>query len=338
MKSLDSDLDLENAPIDHWQAPGLYETEVILVGVEAKPWGSGKVRYVATLRDATGEIPAVDWDGAIRGRSGEIMKVRAVVGEYRKELQATIKSAIPALDGSPGDEAVLDAVIPTAGMPRKRAEYLIRSAIDKLPLDDGSQEFAIRIIGNDGDDVPALDRGDTPALFPEFWTWPAAQMAHHATRGGLAEHVAEMMRLADPLIDSYQLDQSLVTLGILVHDLGKILELDRIPGADKTQAGIAIGHVGLGLMLLYDDDELNGMLGTDRFLGVCHIIASHHGQLEWGAVVPPRTPEAHFVHHLDMISSRANMAAGAVAPSHEWPPGDRQVVRHGLLGPIQLKI
>ena len=35
-----------------------------------------------------------------------------------------------------------------------------------------------------------------------------------------------------------------------------------------------------------------------------HMIASHHGNLEWGAVTTPKTIEAQMLHFLDMIDSK----------------------------------
>ena len=38
-----------------------------------------------------------------------------------------------------------------------------------------------------------------------------------------------------------------------------------------------------------------------------HMLASHHGQPEWGAIRNPATPEAMILHELDMIDSRMYM-------------------------------
>lgn len=38
-----------------------------------------------------------------------------------------------------------------------------------------------------------------------------------------------------------------------------------------------------------------------------HMVASHHGNLEWGAVTVPQTMEAQMLHYLDMIDSRMYM-------------------------------
>ncbi len=52
---------------------------------------------------------------------------------------------------------------------------------------------------------------------------PATKKMHHAYRGGLLEHVTEMLALSRKLMDLYpQLDRDLLTTGIIVHELGSI--------------------------------------------------------------------------------------------------------------------
>ena len=53
----------------------------------------------------------------------------------------------------------------------------------------------------------------------------AAREYHHARRGGLVEHVAQMMRCAEALTTAYQhLNRDLLLAGVLFHDCGKLWE------------------------------------------------------------------------------------------------------------------
>ena len=53
----------------------------------------------------------------------------------------------------------------------------------------------------------------------------AARYNHHARRGGLVEHVAQMMRLAVNISGIYpHLNRDLMVLGVLFHDSGKLWE------------------------------------------------------------------------------------------------------------------
>jgi 3'-5' exoribonuclease len=53
----------------------------------------------------------------------------------------------------------------------------------------------------------------------------AARKYHHARRGGLIEHTAQMMRVAKAIAPAYpQLNLNLLVAGILFHDAGKLWE------------------------------------------------------------------------------------------------------------------
>ena len=42
---------------------------------------------------------------------------------------------------------------------------------------------------------------------------------------------------------------------------------------------------------------------NNGFDKLAHIIASHHGRIDWGAIVEPKTIEARLFHHIDDISA-----------------------------------
>jgi 3'-5' exoribonuclease len=45
----------------------------------------------------------------------------------------------------------------------------------------------------------------------------------------------------------------------------------------------------------------------DVRLHILHLVASHHGQLEYGSPVLPKTPEAALLHFIDNIDARMEM-------------------------------
>lgn len=139
----------------------------------------------------------------------------------------------------------------------------------------------------------------------------AAHGVHHARRGGLLEHTASMMRAAVALAPCYpEVSPEIVCAGVLLHDIGKILETDyQAEGfalAPDIQ-GALIGHISAGILLLHkfwdivhgDDRGANDLLLNH----VTHCILAHHGQKEWGSPMEPVTPEAVLLHHIDMIDA-----------------------------------
>lgn len=136
--------------------------------------------------------------------------------------------------------------------------------------------------------------------------WAAAKRNHHALYGGLVYHMYRMGKAADALCDVYQdLDRDLLVAGAYLHDIGKLQELDtnELGIAEYTTEGNLFGHLYLGMQML-DEYTKDHDLPTDIGWQLKHMIASHHGTREWGAVVEPKTAEAQMLHYLDMIDSR----------------------------------
>ncbi|MDQ6655550.1 MAG: HD domain-containing protein, partial [Verrucomicrobiota bacterium] len=81
-----------------------------------------------------------------------------------------------------------------------------------------------------------------------------ARSYHHARRGGLVEHTAQMMRLAEQIAPLYpQLNLDLLIAGVLFHDSGKLWE-NHLPETGFTMAfeerGELMGHISIGIELV----------------------------------------------------------------------------------------
>lgn len=170
----------------------------------------------------------------------------------------------------------------------------------------------------------------------------AARKNHHARRGGLVEHVAQMMRAAEAMCSVYTaLNRDLLVTGVLFHDCGKMWE-NNYPEVGFTQPfslpGEMLGHIPLGIeavnKLWRDMMEKPCAEGwkelepatADIHLHVLHLIASHHGTHEWGSPTLPRTPEAMALHYIDNMDAKYEMMRMGYESSPEIAPGiqDRQ--------------
>ncbi len=163
-------------------------------------------------------------------------------------------------------------------------------------------------------------------LFGErFRRTAAARNYHHARRGGLVEHTAQMMRVALALCPLYsQLNLDLLLAGILFHDSGKLWE-NHLPDDGFTmgfdERGELMGHISIGLELVNSlwrklQTEENGRAwenlvppSEDCRLHLLHLIASHHGDMQFGSPVYPKTPEAMTLHYIDNLDARLEMFA-----------------------------
>jgi 3'-5' exoribonuclease len=156
----------------------------------------------------------------------------------------------------------------------------------------------------------------------EFCKAPAATNMHQPWVGGLLEHTHSMLSIALPIVAHYQskydstkqhFSRDKVLFGIIIHDLGKIFEYDvNSPTFQKTLLGKLENHIVKCPILIHEaamkwyssadtDPDFNFELEKAHLI---HLVATHHGQLEYGSPMLPSTLEAILLHQIDMIDSR----------------------------------
>jgi 3'-5' exoribonuclease len=163
-------------------------------------------------------------------------------------------------------------------------------------------------------------------------TLPAATKNHHAYVGGYLEHVLSVTKSCVYFADKYdeyyadmqpRLDKGLVVAGAMLHDIGKLREIEQQSGgAAYTASGALLGHMVQGRDIVREAAaRLNasssvagqggaaGMepLDAETLLRLEHIIISHQRLPEWGSPKPPMTPEALIVHYADDLDAKYNM-------------------------------
>lgn len=157
---------------------------------------------------------------------------------------------------------------------------------------------------------------------------------HHAYRGGLVQHCDQMARLALTMGELFpNLDKDVLLTGILVHDIGKLDEMSQDLFVDYTTVGKLLGHLSIGSDLVQRRiDAIPDFPETLR-IQVLHCVLSHHGTLENGSPVLPKTLEALVLYHLDNLDAQADAFTRIVQETREksqaWsefiPLIDRQV-------------
>ena len=139
-----------------------------------------------------------------------------------------------------------------------------------------------------------------------FMTSSAALLVHHNYLGGLIYHTYRMVKTADTITDIYSgLNKELVVCGTALHDIGKTLEYktSTLGESEMTDYGVLYGHPFCGaLMVKFMSFRKNYNAEEVRLL--IHILLSHHGKGEYGAVVAPAIPEAFVVHHIDNMDAK----------------------------------
>ena len=143
--------------------------------------------------------------------------------------------------------------------------------------------------------------------------WPAAQTVHHAYRSGFLEHILSVARSALTLGAVYGADQDLVTAGALLHDIGKLEELNYDRATSYTRDGNLVGHVTLGtIMVRAAIDGIPDFPDAVRSQ-IEHLIVSHHGRKEFGAPIEPMTIEAMILSAADDLDAKINQVKQALA-------------------------
>ena len=177
---------------------------------------------------------------------------------------------------------------------------------------------------------------DDPEIAARYRRAPAAKSIHHAWLGGLLEHVLSLCTLARMAASHYTfVDYELLIAGVVLHDVGKIYELNYERGFSYSDEGQLLGHIHIALRMVAEKlRSLPDFPPQLRSL-VEHMILSHHGQLEFGSPKQPQFPEALLLHYLDDMDSKMECMRALIER-------DRQVegcftTFHNALGRVALK-
>ena len=263
---------------------------------QLRPNRNGQLYIQVELADKSGTITGRLWnasDDDFGGfEDGDYVRVEGHTQLYSGSLQLIIAS-IERADPRTIDESEF-LVLSKHDLVRLEAELnTILATITSAPLKALADELL----------------ADGP-LMEAFRRTPAGVKHHHAYAGGLLDHVVNLLRLADRVTPLYPaLDRNLLLVGVLVHDIGKTQELESLQGFSYTDVGQLLGHVLLGLEIVDAKIRAIETRTGQRFepeaaMRVKHMIASHHGQYEFGSPKLPMTLEAMALHHLDHLDAK----------------------------------
>lgn len=273
------------------------------------------------LSDASGDLKAFLWDvRAIEGdleaiRADAFLWVKGSVTSYNGRLQMKLDKVRHAADAEVGD---LSRFFPVSARPvpdmLAELDGLIASVRDPW----------IRPL------LEALFIGDAD-LRTAFAQAPAAKSMHHVYLGGLLEHSLSVAGMAERACGHYRgLNRDLVLAGVLLHDLGKTAELSYQRSFGYTDAGNLLGHIVLEAEWISRAAGRIPGFPEELRLQILHIVLSHHGRLEFGSPVLPKTPEALLVHYLDDLDGKLEVMFRAQADEADggaWSPFSRALER-----------
>lgn len=272
-----------------------FEGFLLVRSSEQRTATSGSRYLDMNLADKSGEINAKMWDGTVAAPPvGSAIKLRGVVLEYNGRLQFRVDKMRLV---EPQDQMDLSLLTPCAPQPPEEMQDVLKKVIDGMtrePLKALLNEV-LRMAGD------------------QLSYYPAAQRLHHAERSGLLHHTTSMLKTADAILACYPfLDADLVRAGVILHDLGKISEMDSDSFgnvSDYTADGLLVGHLVRGVAQLREAASRVHVDG-ELVLLLEHMIISHHGEPDYGSPRRPMFPEAEALHWIDVLDARMNEMQG----------------------------
>lgn len=257
----------------------------------------GKPFMSLLLQDRSGDIEAKLWDTNEEHeqmyQAQVIVRVGGEIHDYRGKNQLRVKQIRVARS----EEGVsISDLLPSSATPKEELyEELTKFFFDiKNPV------------------ISRITRHITKKYQEQILIFPAATKNHHDYASGLLDHVVSMLRLSRSICDLYPtLNRDLMYSGVILHDIGKVVELTGPVGTAYTVEGNLLGHISIMVNEIGIAAKELDVEGEEVML-LQHLVLSHHGKEEWGSPKKPMIQEAEILHYIDNIDAKMNMLTRAL--------------------------
>ena len=259
-----------------------------LLGNVAKGVNTNGGAYLSVeLRDASGQIVAKKWDATLADEQifivGNVLAITGETNKYKEQLQLKILTA----ELVPLDEIDVEKFVKAPPVSKEELINRFNKHVESVKNED-CQKILNYMIKKFGDKI---------------FSYPAAVSIHHEYSSGLLMHSVTMADHAAYLAPIYGADLDLMITGCLLHDLGKIIELEGPIVYKYSLEGKLLGHISIMCAEIRKAaEELK--LTSEVPLLLEHMVLSHHGQQEFGSPVMPYTKEALLLSLIDNLDSK----------------------------------
>ncbi|EOT40925.1 MULTISPECIES: 3'-5' exoribonuclease YhaM family protein [Enterococcus] len=287
-----------------------FQAFLLIKNADVRLAKNGKKFIAFTFQDTTGTIDGKFWDAS----EEEINKFEAgkvVALQGKRELY----------NGNP-QVKIIHMRLARSDEPSEPTQYMERAPLKKEEMEEEINQTLFEIINPHWNRIV---RFLLNKYQKEFFDFPAAKRNHHAFAGGLAYHTVSMLRLAKAIVKEYpELNPSLLYAGVILHDLGKVIELSGPMSTEYTLVGNLVGHLVLVdeeitkacMALKFDENE-------EDIVVLRHMVLAHHGLLEYGSPVRPRIMEAEILHQIDNLDASMQMMLTSLRQTQPGNYSDR---------------
>lgn len=244
------------------------------------------------LGDASGDINAKLWEFneelENKFKQSILVKIKGTVNEWRGKLQLKIEAI--RLTEEKDEVNICDYVAVAPYSPEEMYDDILNylSKIENLDI----QNIVTNILSYNEE---------------KLMHYPAAKSNHHAIRSGLLYHTTTMLKAGEKLSQIYTfLNTDLLYAGIILHDVGKIYEMNASElgiVSEYSVEGQLLGHIIQGVKMI---ETASIEVKADKEVTVLlqHMVLAHHYEAEYGSPKKPMIPEAEMLHHLDIMDAR----------------------------------
>lgn len=278
---------MEIIKINSMECGNSYETPLLITDITEKVGRNGSSYLDVKLSDGENKITAKWFDKTANtlGRNvGDICIVRLGVDEYQGQPSYKII-------GCKDCNEEID-----------KSQFLITAPVS---AEEMYQYIFIMLQNLENKEISAIGCAMYEEYKEKLLRWSAAKTMHHAFYSGLLYHTYRMVQSASELTKIYPCNKDLVICGCAIHDIGKLIELDtnELGEASYTVDGTLFNHLLIGCELVTFFGKKVGA-SKEVIKNLKHIVASHHENLEFGAIVKPATTEAMLVSQIDYLDSK----------------------------------
>ncbi|TWT99112.1 3'-5' exoribonuclease YhaM [Botrimarina colliarenosi] len=271
---------------------------------QLRPNRQGNLFLQIDLSDRSGSMPCRMWNASEREYSsfenGDYLYIEGMAQLFQGSMQLIAQSIKKAEAGEVDESDFMTLQTAEVQELRERLTKTLRGVKQKA--------LAALVEAYLGDDV----------FMDKFCRAPAGIKNHHAYKGGLLDHVVNMLDLVQVVAPKYPaVDLEKLLVGTFLHDSGKVDELEYERDLAYTDEGQMLGHIVQAVCVLdakAREAEQRSQIAFPPVLlmELKHMVLSHHGRYEFGSPKVPMTLEAVVLAALDDMDAKLASFAGLI--------------------------